>query len=164
MPECTSSSSLPDPVGAIEGALALDPLGQLWGALATNGVVAVDLSSEAATHQFAGPRLNAIVASSTHVFGLTLNGTSVLSWLVSAPDGTQPFEIETDGTPSALALDGRSLFVGEAEGNLFQVLIGDAGELQSRLVARLGGGIQGLAVTADRIYVAADGRIGWVER
>jgi hypothetical protein len=165
VPQCTASSGLPDPVGQLDGVLAVDPLDQLWGAHETDAVLAANVSPESATHRFAGPRINAIAVGSTHVFGLTANGTRVYVWSVSAPDGTQPIEIATGGTPMAIALDGRDLYVGEAEGNLVHVVVGDAGDAQSlRLVARLDRGIQGLALVADRVYVAADGTIGWVAR
>jgi hypothetical protein len=145
------------------GPLALDGSDQLW-VTGEDGMRAFGLSSMTVQRTFSIGGIVTLVANATHVFAVQNGGTEVLAWPVTAPNEAQPTRISTGGSPRALALDGNALFVAEQAGRIVRIpLLPDLGEPEEIAVGLPR--IETLAVSTDRIYLIADGRlIAWLPK
>jgi len=158
--ECASPSTISS-LRDLTGPMTLHGNGLLWVA---NGrqLLGADVLAGQIKHTFPAPGLRSLIANTNHVFALDPDGTDLLDWPIAAPDGTPPTRIAAAVPLHALALDGDHLFVGTADGLLRLPLRPDPGPPEQ--IATGLPTIEAIAVAAERIYVIAAGRLGWLPK
>lgn len=158
---CVATSTVGN-LGHLQGPLTLDPNGLLWVADDKN-LYDVDAPGEKINRTFPAPGLRVVIANATYVFALQPGAPDVLAWPVGAPDQTPPTRIPTEILPRALAFDDRHLFVAGATGHILRVpLRPELGEPEQ--IAEGLPMLEAIAVAPKRLYVIADGRVGWVPK
>jgi len=153
---CMSKSSLPSLLG-YRGPLTLDKNEQLW-VTGADGMGAYSLAAEKLQRTFPIGGVRALIANETHVFAVQTDATEVLALPVTAPSDTAPTRIRTGGAPRVLALDGTALFVAEQAGRIVRIpILPDLGAPEEIAVGLPR--IDAIALSLDRIYLIADGRL-----
>ncbi len=153
---CMGKTSLPS-LSDYRGPLTLDKNEQLW-VTGADGMAAYSLTAEELQRTFPIGGVRALVANETHVFAVQADATEVLALSVTAPSDTAPTRIRTGGAPRMLALDGTALFVAEQAGRIVRIpILPDLGEPEEIAVGLPR--IDAIALSLDRIYLIADGRM-----